>query len=106
MPRALVVGAGVSGLTAARRLRLLGWDVVVLESRDRIGGRTHTIDLAGHPLDLGASWIHGPVGNPLMAYLDQAGLTHHQDGSRQDTGERPVGNRQAVTLAKPTTPAL
>jgi monoamine oxidase len=81
MPRALVVGAGVSGLTAARRLRLLGWEVVVLESRDRIGGRTHTIDLAGNPLDLGASWIHGPVGNPLVTHLDQAGLTHHQDGS-------------------------
>lgn len=81
MPSALVVGAGVSGLTAARRLHLLGWEVVVLESRDRIGGRTHTIDLAGYPLDLGASWIHGPVGNPLVAHLDQAGLTHRQDGS-------------------------
>jgi monoamine oxidase len=81
MPSALVVGAGVSGLTAARRLRILGWEVVVLESRDRIGGRTHTIDLAGHPLDLGASWVHGPIGNPLMPYLDEAGLTHRQDGS-------------------------
>jgi monoamine oxidase len=41
--RAVVVGAGLSGLTCALALRSLGWDVTVLEARDRIGGRVHTL---------------------------------------------------------------
>ncbi|MEC7520754.1 MAG: FAD-dependent oxidoreductase [Myxococcota bacterium] len=63
--RALVVGAGVSGLGAARRLRQAGFDVTVLEARARIGGRVWTSDQLGVPLDLGASWIHGVDGNPI-----------------------------------------
>jgi monoamine oxidase len=41
--RAIVVGAGLAGLTAAHDLRDAGWDVVVLEARDRVGGRVHTL---------------------------------------------------------------
>ncbi|MCJ7670625.1 MAG: FAD-dependent oxidoreductase, partial [Acidimicrobiia bacterium] len=61
----VVIGAGVSGLSAARRLDQMGYDVVVLEARDRIGGRVWTDRSIGHPVDLGASWIHGIDGNPL-----------------------------------------
>jgi Flavin containing amine oxidoreductase len=42
-PRVVVVGAGLAGLTAALDLTESGWDVVVLEARDRVGGRVHTI---------------------------------------------------------------
>ena len=55
--RVAVVGAGVSGLAAAHRLRtLLGADAVItlLEQRDRIGGVLRTVDLAGMPYDVGA----------------------------------------------------
>ncbi|WP_125100263.1 flavin monoamine oxidase family protein [Leucobacter chromiireducens] len=55
----IVVGAGVSGLAAARLLARAGQRVVVLEARDRIGGRLHTERVGGRITDLGASWIHG-----------------------------------------------
>lgn len=76
-----MIGAGVSGLTAARALQRDGHDVVVVEGRDRIGGRTHTVDLGGAPADLGGSWIHGPVGNPLTPLVDEAGFEVVNDGA-------------------------
>jgi polyamine oxidase len=78
--RIVVIGAGVSGLTAARDLARSGADVTVLEARDRIGGRTWTHDLAGAPVDLGGSWIHGTFGNPLTEEVRTAGLTWRNDG--------------------------
>jgi polyamine oxidase len=72
--RVVVVGAGIAGLAAAWRLRRAGIACVVLEARDRIGGRLHTIDLAGTPVDLGGSWIHHPIGNPLSAFCDEHGI--------------------------------
>jgi len=71
--RIVVVGAGMSGLAAARRLADAGMDVTVLEARDRIGGRTWTNTSLGVPIDLGGAWIHGPEGNPLTELADQAG---------------------------------
>ena len=73
--RVVVVGAGIAGLTVANALAHGGVDCVVLEARDRIGGRLHTVDLAGSAVDLGGSWIHHPVGNPLRAFAEQAGIS-------------------------------
>ncbi|MEQ9365332.1 MAG: FAD-dependent oxidoreductase, partial [Leptospirales bacterium] len=61
----LIVGAGAAGLTAARLLTDAGLRVIVLEGRERIGGRTHTMRLGAARVDAGASWIHGTKGNPL-----------------------------------------
>jgi polyamine oxidase len=75
--RAVVVGAGIAGLTVANALAHGGVECVVLEARDRIGGRLHTVDLAGSPVDLGGSWIHTPVGNPMRAFAEHAGVPCH-----------------------------
>ena len=72
--RVVVVGAGIAGLTVANALANAGVACVVVEARDRVGGRLHTIDLAGCPVDMGGSWIHHPLGNPLRAFADQNGL--------------------------------
>jgi monoamine oxidase len=55
----IVVGAGFSGLIAARELEAAGIDVTVYEARDRVGGRawTHEV-LGGHALEMGATWVH------------------------------------------------
>src|SRR5689334_20173394 len=61
----VIIGAGFSGLAAARKLADDGLRVTVLEARDRIGGRTRTDTSLGVPIDIGASWIHGTEDNPL-----------------------------------------
>lgn len=72
-PRVLVIGAGLAGLAAARELHDQGWDVTVLEGRERVGGRLWTSDRwPDLPLDLGASWIHGTEGNPLTQLARRA----------------------------------
>ncbi|WP_164659969.1 FAD-dependent oxidoreductase [Tropicibacter sp. Alg240-R139] len=69
-----VVGAGVSGLSAASQLEREGYRVTVFEARNRIGGRIRTDNRLGVPLDLGASWLHGTRGNPLTAITEQLGI--------------------------------
>jgi len=66
-PDVAIVGAGAAGVGAARRLLARGLSVVLIEARRRVGGRAHTVMLRGHPVDLGAHWLHaGPI-NPLVA---------------------------------------
>lgn len=66
----IVVGAGLSGLAAARVIAGAGIEVVVLEGRDRIGGRVWTVGA----IDLGAHWIHGTEGNPITNLAHELGV--------------------------------
>jgi monoamine oxidase len=78
-----VIGGGIAGLAAARRLKQEGASVVVLEARDRLGGRIHTQPLVrGGVVDLGAQFI-GDAQRRISALVDEARLTRvkpHQDG--------------------------
>lgn len=73
----LVLGAGISGLSAARRLKERGFrNVIVLEARERIGGRIFTDRSTAVPFDMGAAWVHyadDPT-NPLLAMVKAVGL--------------------------------
>ena len=69
----VVVGAGASGLTAANRLKDAGRRVVVLEARDRAGGRLWTDDVDGAMLEIGGQWV-SPDQDALIETLDELGL--------------------------------
>lgn len=71
-----VIGAGLSGLVAARKLRRQGADVRVLEARDRVGGRLYTESMAGRDdvrADLGGQWV-GPAQTRILELLDELGI--------------------------------
>jgi len=71
----VVIGAGAAGISAARRLIAAGVSVVVLEARDRIGGRAHTVPREGHGLDLGCGWLHSADENVLADRARAEGFT-------------------------------
>ena len=72
--RVLVIGAGASGLAAAQDLKTGGFNVTVLEGRDRIGGRLWTDTSLGVPVDIGASWIMGSRTNPVGKLARKSGF--------------------------------
>lgn len=70
----IVIGAGISGLAAAKQLKAEGFNVIVLEAQDKVGGRLRTDRSLGVAFDEGASWIHGINGNPITPLAAQAGM--------------------------------
>lgn len=95
----VVIGAGMAGIAAAAMLREEGRQVLVLEGRERIGGRIWTSrELDGLSLDLGASWIQGTEDNPLTELAeeldvetvetdDESFLLYDSDGSLVEDAE-------------------
>ena len=78
----VVVGAGLAGLVAARDLVAAGAEVVVLEARDRVGGRTLTLPAAdGTPIDHGGQWI-GPTQDRIAAVAASVGVTTYPTWDR------------------------
>jgi len=72
----VVVGAGAAGVAAADRLASTGLSFVVLEARDRAGGRAWTVTpAAGLSVDLGCGWLHSAENNPWAAIAQRQGRT-------------------------------
>ncbi|MBV9701681.1 MAG: FAD-dependent oxidoreductase, partial [Methylobacteriaceae bacterium] len=57
-------GAGAAGIAATRCLVDAGVDALLIEARDRLGGRAHTVEAGGYPIDLGCGWLHSADRNP------------------------------------------
>lgn len=70
----IIVGAGISGLAAAKKLKEKGFSVTVLEAQDKVGGRLRSDRTLGIAFDEGASWIHGINGNPITGLAEKAGM--------------------------------
>ena len=70
----IVIGAGIAGLTTARLLTDAGHRTVVVEARDRIGGRVWTDRSDERVTDRGASWIHGITDSPVAAAASAFGM--------------------------------
>ena len=81
---AVIVGAGLAGLTAARELARDDHDVTILEARDRVGGRTREHRLAdGEIIDLGGQWI-GPTQDRVQELVEELGLETHRQYDEGD----------------------
>ena len=71
----VVIGGGLAGLACARALKAGGLDVVVLEARDRLGGRVHSVDVDGVDVELGAQWVHDDAAShPARKFCERANL--------------------------------
>lgn len=91
--KVIIIGAGISGLAAAKKLKEEGFEVVVLEAQEKIGGRLRTNRSLGVAFDEGASWIHGTSRNPITklakqskmntAFTDDESLVCYDIGGRQ-----------------------
>ncbi len=92
-PDVVIVGAGASGLSAAKTLMAKGVSVLLLEASDRIGGRAVTDhNIFGEPYDMGASWLHNGRDNPYLDYGLDNGFDMYQDPDQEVVY---VGNQKA-----------
>jgi glycine/D-amino acid oxidase-like deaminating enzyme len=87
----VVVGAGIAGLAAARALAEKGMRVVVVEARERVGGRVLSVPVQGGAVELGAEFVHGRAPE-LWSLMEEAGVqTVERGGVMLREGEGGLG---------------
>lgn len=94
-----VIGGGSAGVAALRTLVDAGVDAVLLEAKDRLGGRAHTVHYAGMPLDLGAGWLHSAPHNPWVAIAEASGFAVDRSLPRWREQWRELGFSRAEQAA-------
>lgn len=77
----LIIGAGIAGLTAARRLAEAGRKVTVVEARERVGGRIFTHHVADEAIELGAEFVHGRPPELLALIAETGADLYERNGS-------------------------
>jgi len=98
-----VVGAGLAGLAAARAVAAAGQDVVVLEARDRVGGRTLNHVLSdGSVVEVGGQWV-GPTQTRLLALAEELGV---ETFPTHDEGENVIEWRGGLKRYKGAIPKI
>ncbi len=71
----VIIGAGAAGIAAGKRLMAAGVKTLILEARDRLGGRAWTVPTAiGKPVDLGCEWLHSADINPWTGIAEELGF--------------------------------
>ncbi|HEY4367304.1 MAG TPA: NAD(P)/FAD-dependent oxidoreductase [Steroidobacteraceae bacterium] len=89
----VIIGAGAAGIAAGRWLQSQGRRALILEARDRVGGRAWTDTAAlGVPLDMGCAWLHSADRNPWMPYAREHGFDVIE---RSPVWQRRIGRDEA-----------
>lgn len=101
----LIVGAGLSGISAAAKLMENGYnDIVILEAEDRIGGRIHSVPFGNGFIDLGGQWCHGQTRNVIYELVNKhftfgdTGFDNTDETYHLSTGKL-ADQKQCVKLA-------
>jgi pseudooxynicotine oxidase len=99
MTDVIVIGGGFAGVTAAREASLRGREVLLLEARDRLGGRTWSSTWEGHAIEYGGAWVHWHQPH-TFSELTRAGLTVTVSEDVDRAGWYTGGERREGTIAE------
>jgi monoamine oxidase len=95
----IVIGGGFAGVTAARECALRGRSVLLLEARDRLGGRTWSADWEGEPIEYGGAWVHWHQPH-TFSELTRAGLAVALSDDAQRAGWYVGDERRSGTISE------